>query len=59
MTGKTGQITTVYADVWTEASVGPAVNGAEAATVVCLEQGEAGRWAITWMVIPELAPPLG
>jgi phosphohistidine phosphatase len=28
-------------------------------SVVCLEQGEAGRWAITWMVIPELAPPLG
>ena len=28
--GKAGQITTVYADVWTEASVGPAVNGAEA-----------------------------
>ena len=28
--GKTGQITTVYADVWNEASVGPAVNGAEA-----------------------------
>src|SRR4030095_1820554 len=27
---KTGQITTVYADVWNEASVGPAVNGAEA-----------------------------
>ena len=28
--GKAGQITTVYADVWNEASVGPAVNGAEA-----------------------------
>jgi uncharacterized protein YbjT (DUF2867 family) len=28
--GKTGQITTVYADVWTEASVGPAVNSADA-----------------------------
>lgn len=27
-------------------------------TVVCLEQGEAGRWAISWMVRPELAPPL-
>jgi phosphohistidine phosphatase len=25
-------------------------------TVVCLEQGEAGHWAITWMVRPELAP---
>jgi len=24
-------------------------------TVVCLEQGEAGHWAITWMVRPELA----
>ena len=30
-----------------------------AGSVVCLEQGEAGRWVITWMVIPELAPPLG
>ena len=28
-------------------------------SVVCLEQAEAGGWAITWMVIPELAPPLG
>jgi NADH dehydrogenase len=28
--GKAGQITTVYADVWIEASVGPAVNGADA-----------------------------
>ena len=28
--GEPGQITTTYADVWTEASVGPAVNGAEA-----------------------------
>jgi uncharacterized protein YbjT (DUF2867 family) len=28
--GTTGQITTAYADVWHEASVGPAVNGAEA-----------------------------
>ena len=28
--GKAGQITTVYADVWNEASMGPAVNGAEA-----------------------------
>ena len=25
-------------------------------TVVCLEQGEAGPWVITWMVRPELAP---
>jgi phosphohistidine phosphatase len=25
-------------------------------TVVCLEQGEAGYWVITWMVRPELAP---
>ena len=24
-------------------------------TVVCLEQGEAGHWAISWMVRPELA----
>ena len=24
-------------------------------TVVCLEQGETGHWAITWMVRPELA----
>jgi hypothetical protein len=28
--GTTGQITTAYADVWNEASVRPAVNGAEA-----------------------------
>jgi NADH dehydrogenase len=28
--GETGQITMAYGDVWTEASVGPAVNGAEA-----------------------------
>jgi uncharacterized protein YbjT (DUF2867 family) len=28
--GTTGQITTAYADIWNEASVGPAVNGAEA-----------------------------
>jgi phosphohistidine phosphatase len=28
-------------------------------SVVCLEQGEAGRWAIAWMVPPELTPPLG
>ena len=26
-------------------------------TVVCLEPGEAGHWAITWMVRPELASP--
>ena len=25
-------------------------------TVVCLEQDEAGRWVISWMVRPELAP---
>ena len=25
-------------------------------TVVCLEQGEVGHWAITGMVRPELAP---
>ena len=25
-------------------------------TVVCLERGEVGHWAITWMVRPELAP---
>jgi phosphohistidine phosphatase len=25
-------------------------------TVVCLERDEAGRWAIIWMVRPELAP---
>jgi hypothetical protein len=24
--------------------------------VIYLEQGEAGHWAITWMVRPELAP---
>jgi phosphohistidine phosphatase len=24
-------------------------------TVVCLERGDAGHWAITWMVRPELA----
>ena len=28
-------------------------------SVACLEQGEADRWAITWMVTPGLAPPLG
>ena len=28
--GETAQITTTYADVWTEGSVGPAVNGADA-----------------------------
>jgi phosphohistidine phosphatase len=25
-------------------------------SVIYLEQGEAGHWAITWMVRPELAP---
>jgi phosphohistidine phosphatase len=28
-------------------------------TVVCLERGEAGRWAIMWMVRPELASGTG
>jgi nucleoside-diphosphate-sugar epimerase len=41
--GKTGQITTVYADVWNEASVGPAVNGAEAVVNTVGHYVERGR----------------
>jgi uncharacterized protein YbjT (DUF2867 family) len=41
--GKTGQITTAYADVWNEASVGPAVNGAEAVVNTVGHYVERGR----------------
>ena len=38
-----GQITTAYADVWNEASVGPAVNGAEAVVNTVGHYLERGR----------------
>jgi uncharacterized protein YbjT (DUF2867 family) len=41
--GKAGQITTAYADVWNEASVGPAVNGAEAVVNTVGHYVERGR----------------
>jgi uncharacterized protein YbjT (DUF2867 family) len=41
--GTTGQITTAYADVWNEASVGPAVNGAEAVVNTVGHYVERGR----------------
>jgi NADH dehydrogenase len=41
--GKTGQITTAYADVWNEASVGPAVNRAEAVVNTVGHYVERGR----------------
>jgi uncharacterized protein YbjT (DUF2867 family) len=41
--GTTGQITTAYADVWHEASVGPAVKGAEAVVNTVGHYVERGR----------------
>jgi uncharacterized protein YbjT (DUF2867 family) len=41
--GKAGQITTVYADVWNEASVGPAVKGAEAVVNAVGDYVERGK----------------
>jgi uncharacterized protein YbjT (DUF2867 family) len=40
---KTGQITTAYADVWNEASVGPAVKGAKAVVNTVGHYVERGR----------------